>query len=600
MNLKKEILCAVGITAIFMLFSFALRLTANGNMDLTYYKNMMLFSALGFALLYVWWHGKINFLISFLFFITAFLSAAYVKEICFMKLNGRELIYSLVSGTVLFCLLSFFYGISCKVKSHGVRLFFQGIIYAVGLFCLLFPMLIWGYYIVSGQLLSSAILLTLFQTNMGETMAYLRGQEFFRWVIAAAALSLAVLMYVWIFQRMAHDKQGGKQVFTWSIGIYLCIIFVYSIPYAVNSFAFKTAADTVGVLREYKEYGADKEMRIERLRQLNDLSVEPRAKGIYVLIIGESESRDHMHLYGYDRDNTPWMDSMNEKTGTVVFKHAYSNHTHTVPVLTYALSEKNQYNDIKLQDAYSLIEIAKASGYDTYWISNQRQYGAWDTPIAEIASTADHQVWINGNVGTRDTDSLYYDDELVKRIPDLSGEKNVFIVFHLMGSHGYYGDRYPLAYNRFSGKIPRVDQYDNSVLYSDEVIHEIYSTLSAYPNFQGLVYFSDHGDDADAGKGHESTKFTYTMSHIPLFMAFSKEFLSNRIQTYEMLQAHSQDYWTNDLLYNVMVHILGIQGIPHFEPKRDLASPEYDGNPDHLYTLHGEKKISDDPVIREP
>ena len=149
-------------------------------------------------------------------------------------------------------------------------------------------------------------------------MAYLRGQEFFRWVIAAAALSLAVLMYVWIFQRMAHDKQGGKQVFTWSIGIYLCIIFVYSIPYAVNSFAFKTAADTVGVLREYKEYGADKEMRIERLRQLNDLSVEPRAKGIYVLIIGESESRDHMHLYGYDRDNTPWMDSMNEKTGRFV------------------------------------------------------------------------------------------------------------------------------------------------------------------------------------------------------------------------------------------------------------------------------------------
>ena len=103
---KRNFMCSC-ITAIFMLFSFALRLTANGDMDLTYYKNMMLFSALGFALLYVWWHGKINFLISFLFFITAFLSAAYVKEICFMKLNGRELIYSLVSGTVLFCLLFF-------------------------------------------------------------------------------------------------------------------------------------------------------------------------------------------------------------------------------------------------------------------------------------------------------------------------------------------------------------------------------------------------------------------------------------------------------------------------------------------------------------
>lgn len=120
---KRNFMCSWHNGHIYVVFS-CFAFNPNGDMDLTYYKNMMLFSALGFALLYVWWHGKINFLISFLFFITTFLSAAYVKEICFMKLNGRELIYSLVSGTVLFCLLSFFYGISCKVKSHGVRLFF--------------------------------------------------------------------------------------------------------------------------------------------------------------------------------------------------------------------------------------------------------------------------------------------------------------------------------------------------------------------------------------------------------------------------------------------------------------------------------------------
>ena len=65
--------------------------------------------------------------------------------------------------------------------------------------------------------------------------------------------------------------------------------------------------------------------------------------------------------------------------------HAYSSRS------DLCLSEKNQYNDISLEKSYSLIEIAKAAGYDTYWISNQRKYGAWDTPVAEMASTATHQ-----------------------------------------------------------------------------------------------------------------------------------------------------------------------------------------------------------------
>lgn len=38
---------------------------------------------------------------------------------------------------------------------------------------------------------------------------------------------------------------------------------------------------------------------------------------------------------------------------------------------------------MRLEDAYSIIEIAKAAGYDTWWISNQLKYGAYDTPIAE-------------------------------------------------------------------------------------------------------------------------------------------------------------------------------------------------------------------------
>ena len=66
-----------------------------------------------------------------------------------------------------------------------------------------------------------------------------------------------------------------------------------------------------------------------------------------------------MGAYGYDRDTTPWMSEETQKPEAILFQNAYSNHTHTVPVLTYALSEKNQYNNVPLEKAYSLMEIAK-------------------------------------------------------------------------------------------------------------------------------------------------------------------------------------------------------------------------------------------------
>ncbi|UQT40963.1 hypothetical protein M5E89_02415 [Acidaminococcus intestini] len=60
------------------------------------------------------------------------------------------------------------------------------------------------------------------------------------------------------------------------------------------------------------------------------------------------------------------------------------------------MSEKNQYNHIPLEEAYSIIDLAKAAGYDTYWISNQAGFSASDTPITIISSTAAHHTWING------------------------------------------------------------------------------------------------------------------------------------------------------------------------------------------------------------
>lgn len=62
------------------------------------------------------------------------------------------------------------------------------------------------------------------------------------------------------------------------------------------------------------------------------------------------------------------------------------------------------------------------------------------------------------------------------------------IVVHLMGNHGSYEERYPHAFNRWTGKS-HIDKYDNSILYNDFVMKQLFSAVKDLPNFQGLIYF---------------------------------------------------------------------------------------------------------------
>ena len=337
-------------------------------------------------------------------------------------------------------------------------------------------------------------------------------------------------------------------------------------------------------MHSYNQFKVGAIKRQQRLAQLNTLTVAPQAKGVYVLVIGESQTRTHMSVYGYNRDTTPNFNRHKSDSHMLVFEKAFSNHVQTVPALTYALTEKNQYNQVLMEDANSIIEIARSAGYDTYWISNQERYGAWDTPVAEIGSSANHQVWLNEEIGTK-TKTKNYDGELLKHIPNIGTVNNGLIVFHVMGNHLLYKERYPDSYNKWEGDF--VSQYDNAMLYNDSVVEEIYKAVSKNPNFQAMIFMSDHGESLENGLGHDPADYTPQMTQIPFILYVSSRFESERPNLYSMLESHKTQYWTNDLLYNMMITLLGIEGIPQTEQFLDISSSTYDRNINNLRTLHG-------------
>lgn len=452
---------------------------------------------------------------------------------------------------------------------------------------------VWTYFLANGTRFGALDMLAIMQTNCGEAISYCGDNAN---VLAIVALVLISVLYVWYCREL-----GRERLFEISkIGICVLIAVLevgLFATYKTRNNVFKDTKNlVVKHLKEYSKFREKVNERRSKFTQQGMVNKNCDAGGLYVLVIGESHNRDNMHAYGYSRETTPWLDSVKDNENTLFFTRAFSCHTHTVPVLSYALTAKNQYNKVPLANAVSVIELANSAGYDTYWFSNQVKCGAWDTPTSVVADAAKRNSWLNKNLGAT-TKTNRYDIDLIGELAKIDVRNNSFVVIHMMDCHGSYGDRYPQEYKKFGNS--GLDKYDNAILYNDYVIQNLYEKVREIPNFRAMLYLSDHADAPLDGEAHNFRRFTPGMSHIPMYMIVSDEFKTKQRDVFNNLKLHSDSVWTNDLLFDMLLGILGIDVKDVREPQNDLTSAMYDGNLARFRTGHGKKKIMDDPMFRK-
>lgn len=445
--------------------------------------------------------------------------------------------------------------------------------------------LFWLYYIAENAWLGYEAILAIIQTNSAEAADYIQMHniEAMVFLIVLSLAMLTILGYQ-IMQNRCLRRLDKK------MRCLLMVFMICSLSMLLGKNCFTMLfINTYRGFEEYNNFKVARDMRIVDISP-EDLYTDDE-KGVYVLVIGESETRAHMSAYGYPQATTPWLKDMADEDKAILFTQAYSCHTHTVQVLSYMLTEKNQYNDIAQASAASLVEVAKAAGYKVVWISNQVHYGVYDTPTSVIADVADQQIFINNNVGgTTNTD--YVDEKLIDTLDKVELSDKTLVIFHMMGCHGAYENRYPAKMTKFAGDGD-VAHYDNAVYYSDVVLERLYEKLKTVPNFQGMVYLSDHGEAVEENLGHNSAKFVPVMSQIPLFMIFSSSYRQMHNYRYQNLWKSKDKPFTNDLLYNTMSGIMGISYRGHDELQNDLSNAAYDGNIEKFRTLYGKVKIKD-------
>jgi len=482
----------------------------------------------------------------------------------------RNIIFIGCSANVIVLTVSFLEGTFLGRLVNNLLL--MGMLLIFGICC--------AYYYIMGSFYTCEVLVGIWQTNMSEVVEYL-SVHCSMWMLLTCLVVLLICMIVGRYlMRLKPCKCRSKGL----------IFFVVSVFLINGWLTYRSRYNTlfapyVGLKRfvlSTKEYREGIQRRKEVLSKLRfDKSIRD---GVYVLVIGESHNKKHMSCYGYSRNTTPWLQSMRDSKEFLLFTNVYSCHTQTMYALPLFLTTKNQYNDIEFKDCPSLIEIVNAAGYNTVWLSNQYKYTRGDIPTATIALSAQQQGWCF------EDNKPGYDESLLDYFDTIKLSDRMLIVVQLNGSHFEYSKRYPRSEICFQENND-VDCYDNSVYYNDKVMKSIYERCKKIPNFKALIYCSDHGEDVDHGYRHDISKFGLPMIEIPMYVLVSNKFLVEELTKYKMLRKVQDYYFTNDLMCNFILSIIGIRADKFYEPNNDILNEKYDRNVARFKTMHGDKNI---------
>ena len=447
----------------------------------------------------------------------------------------------------------------------------------------------WVYFALYNSCITTSGALLIFQTGPAETLEYFHSLGMLRVIGIVIVLALIIGGLFWANYKQPHlpkTKLYRKIIPIISLFIMLPSIGALQEEILPEAFPIRTFLDTHDYMKRASLYAENHDSKFAALQavQLNPASYP----NTVIVVIGESETRTLMNAYNPDHvPNTPWLTAKKQDPNFTLFTNAYSCVWYTVPVLEHALTESNFYNNKEFNQSISIIDMAKKAGYKTYWFSNQGSVGVADTPITLVAKTADVSEWVD-----RDLKESTLDGALLQFLQRVDPNEKNFVVLHIMGSHIEYRNRYPAEFQHFNdGKINEQADFDNTVLYTDWVLSQIFDYAQQNLGLDAMVYFSDHGSDPDVGRQPDSASFK--VLRIPMFCYLSKEYQRRNPQIAATVKAHQNNYFTNDLEYEFICGILNMES-PNYDPSYSLASPSWKMQRKDLVTRFGKTSLLDD------
>ena len=393
-----------------------------------------------------------------------------------------------------------------------------------------------SFYLEYGVGISASALFVIFETNSNEASEYLTNYFGLETIILALGLSLPlVFLLKWKYKHanVTSQKPRLRQLATTAVLIFIGLGSLFLIKKK-----FKKENIPYAAITTWNEYKIAKQNLKDNLAQPESAAftnvVSTKEPQTYVVVIGESTSRWHMQLYGYERETNPKLNEI--KNELLVMDSIITPHVHTITALEKILTLANA-ETTKPDPNGSIIQLANQAGFTTYWLSNQKPVGLYESIPTILGSAAQHTRFL----ATEDYNQQILDENLIPELTAILAKKEIskkVIFIHLIGTHLRYEKRYPKKYDIFQDTLPslqylhnkaitQTNTYDNAVLYNDAVVRDIIEVLRAENRASYMVYFSDHGDevyDTMDFLGHNEYHGTRPMFEVPMVFWFSEKY----------------------------------------------------------------------------
>lgn len=293
------------------------------------------------------------------------------------------------------------------------------------------------------------------------------------------------------------------------------------------------------------------------------------AKDMYVVfVIGESARRDHMGLYGYDRDNTPNLD----KEKNLVALQGYSCDTATKLSLRCMFVREGGASEApqRTLKEMNVFSVLKSNGWSSELYSMQSEAWFYNKTRADDYSLRENIASEKRNAG-KPVDDMLLVDEMKDSMANHPQGKHL-IILHTKGSHYLYSDRYPRSFAKYQPECMGIDDscstqeminaYDNTLLYTDYFLSQVFDQLR---DKNAIVFYaSDHGESISKSMHFHGTPRDHApveQRTVPIMVWASDKFLSNdqNKASFEQLQkmAAEKKPAFHEKLYDTILGCIG-------------------------------------------
>ena len=315
---------------------------------------------------------------------------------------------------------------------------------------------------------------------------------------------------------------------------------------------------------------------------------------LIVNYIGESSSALNFSLYGYPFETTPWLSSQKNNNQFVYFKNVYARYTHTTPSLvdTFSICQEIDTNacsslNIKDLNFLPIVNILEKNSIKTHLFSTQGSLGGHNIANKIVLNVNNKNFsgkkeskFLGNRKNTKIKDKEFFKNSycLDKKIFNKNTSDVVFL--HSYAGHGFYDgylghtDKkklflYPqyITPKNFLGKDERnfklTQEYDTAINYIDETIEEVISCSLRETEKTNkpliFIYFSDHGESPYSARGHDSSRLTYEMLHVPFFMYFNDAAYKKYRERFDFMNSLSEKNLSLNIMSEIFLYLFDIE-----------------------------------------